>query len=214
MKQTDYQTLIERAQAGDRGATERLLEACRVRLKDIATAAFDERLGPEWDPSDAVQESLMEAHRDLPTFRGRQVEALYAWLRSILEHNLADRVKYLSRQKRQSEPRRSLEEADHHGLDLRHVIAADQSSVSARVMSQERQQHLARAIDELPEHQARVVRLRHLSGLSLDQIAKKVGRSRPAVAGLLVRATRALNNRLSSDHGGRSVGSASNNGSG
>jgi RNA polymerase sigma-70 factor (ECF subfamily) len=55
---------------------------------------------------------------------------------------------------------------------------------------------LQQAIDELPDHQREAVRLRHLQGWSLAQIAALLDRSEVAVAGLLKRGLRRLRDGL------------------
>ena len=42
------------------------------------------------DPSDLVQETFLEAHRDFPRFTGPTERELLAWLRRILARNLVD----------------------------------------------------------------------------------------------------------------------------
>ena len=197
MTHTDYRVLIERARSGEQEAVAQLLQVCRLRLKQMACGAMTDQFGPDWDRSDAVQETLLEAHRGLAEFRGREEEALFAWLRAMLNHNLVDRAKYHNRLKRKPDSRRSLEDHQQQGRSLPESLAADQSSISERMIRRERQQQLARALSELPEQQANVFCMRHLQGLSLDEIAKDTGRSRPAVAGLLIRATRQLHQQLS-----------------
>lgn len=192
MRQEDYQKLTAQARCGDTAAMERLLNACRQRLKEMVTDVLPQKLNGDWDPSDAVQESLLDAYRGLPAFRGQQPEALWAWLRTILEHNIADRLKYQQRLKRNGGPHCSLSQAERKGK----LLIADQSSVSSRVIRQERLQRLNRLIRRLPEPQALVFRLRHLHGLPLEEIAKQTGRTYPSIAGLLIRATRRMNQLL------------------
>lgn len=195
MRQTDYEHLIAQARSGDVAATERLLNECRQRLKDMVTDALAQQLSSDWDFSDAVQESLLEAHRGLPSFRGQQPEALWAWLRTILEHNIADRLKYQHRLKRNGGPHRSLNQAEQKG----ELLIADQSSVSSRAIRQERLQRLNRLINQLPKQQAHVFRLRHLLGLPLEEIALQTGRTHSSIAGLLIRATRQINQLIQKD---------------
>ncbi len=66
-------------------------------------------------------------------------------------------------------------------------LAADDSSPSAGLQRQEEAARLAGALETLPEAQREVVVLRHLHGWSLHDIARHLGRSRAAVAGLLHR---------------------------
>jgi RNA polymerase sigma-70 factor (ECF subfamily) len=55
---------------------------------------------------------------------------------------------------------------------------------------------LALAIATLPEAQQEAIRLRHLEGMSLAQIAQQMERSEEAVAGLIKRGLRGLRDRL------------------
>jgi len=63
------------------------------------------------DPSDLVQETLLEAHEKREQFRGSTPEELAAWLRQILKHNLVDALRARARAKRDIARERSLEAA-------------------------------------------------------------------------------------------------------
>jgi RNA polymerase sigma-70 factor (ECF subfamily) len=56
--------------------------------------------------------------------------------------------------------------------------------------------NLAHAIDELPEDQRVAVRMRHLDGLGIDQIAEKMDKTPAAIAGLIRRGLQSLRERL------------------
>ncbi len=66
-------------------------------------------------------------------------------------------------------------------------LAAEQSSPIEQAQRNEQVLHLAEALTALPEDQRLVVELRHLKGWSLADIARHLGRSPAAVAGLLHR---------------------------
>ena len=59
-------------------------------------------------------------------------------------------------------------------------------------MKGERAVRLAIMLGKLPEVQREAIRLRYLEGRTLQQIAKSIGRSEMAVAGLLKRGLRSL----------------------
>ena len=75
-------------------------------------------------------------------------------------------------------------------------LAAEGSSPSAGLRRQEEAARLAAALGELPPAQREAVVLRHLHGWSLHDIARHVGRSRAAVAGLLHRGLQQVRSEL------------------
>jgi RNA polymerase sigma-70 factor (ECF subfamily) len=75
-------------------------------------------------------------------------------------------------------------------------LAAEQSSPSQQVAYQEQQLRLAEALEALPEDQRSAVELHHLQGLSVAEVAERLGRTRTAVAGLIKRGVAGLRHRL------------------
>ena len=69
-------------------------------------------------------------------------------------------------------------------------------------MRGERAAKIARALQTLPEAQREAVRLRHLEGCSLAQIAERLGRTEAATAGLLKRGLAKLREKLKDERGG------------
>jgi RNA polymerase sigma-70 factor (ECF subfamily) len=59
----------------------------------LARLQIDNRLQGKFDPSDIVQQTLLEAVRALPQFRGQTEAELAGWLRAILGHVLAHEVR-------------------------------------------------------------------------------------------------------------------------
>ncbi|WP_166831169.1 sigma-70 family RNA polymerase sigma factor [Thalassoroseus pseudoceratinae] len=192
MQHANVAELIDRVRRGDEDAREQLFGLCRIQLKQWATTVFAGQLGPVWDLSDAVQESLAEANRDFAAYRGRNADELFAWLRQILSHTILDRQRHQSRQKRHGGSLQSLDFSHAFGTPLKDLVPDAGSSISHRMIRAEQTETLSHMIDHLPEDQATVVRLRHLQGLSVDEISQQMNRSAPSVAGLLIRAMRRL----------------------
>src|SRR5262245_66647009 len=87
------------------------LERHRDYLVLLARAQLDPRWQARVSPSDLVQQSLLEAHRDADQFGGTTDAELRAWLRRILTRNLANVARDLTRQRRNVHAEQSLEEA-------------------------------------------------------------------------------------------------------
>lgn len=64
--------------------------------------SWDRRLQDKLDPSDLVQQTLLQAHKGLAEFRGENDEALAAWLRQILANVLLAQQRHFGRDKRQA----------------------------------------------------------------------------------------------------------------
>jgi RNA polymerase sigma-70 factor (ECF subfamily) len=164
------------------------LDRFRDYLLLLARAQLDRRLRAKLDPSDVVQQSILEAHACAGQFRGTTSGELAAWLRQILARNLANAVRDLGRHKRDVRREQSLEQqVENSSARLAGLLAADQSSPSQKADQGEQLLRLAGALTALPEAQRAAVELRHLHGWSLADIAAQLDRTPAAVAGLLHR---------------------------
>lgn len=183
------ENLIVRARAGDQDALGRLLEDYRDYLRLLAQAGLGRQLRPRLDPSDLVQETLLEAQRDFQQFYGQSSGEVGAWLRQILARNLADQVKRHQSQKRdvaREEPLARLLDNSPQAL------AAPNSTPSAEAVRHEQADRLNLALAGLPPDYREVVTLRHLHGQAFETIAARMGRSPGAVRMLWVRALEQL----------------------
>lgn len=189
----DPRELLVEARAGNAAALGELMERYRPYLRLLAQRRVDGRLRARIDPSDIVQRTYLEAHRDLAKFRGDCEAEWRAWLRTILDHNALTMIEtHLVSQKRSARREQRIDDADDHGESFARQIESDQSSPSQRAMRGETAVELACALDALPEDQREAVRLRHLEGWPLVRIAEQLQRSEVAAAGLLKRGLRRL----------------------
>ena len=189
--------LLERVRRGDAEAMGVLMERYQPYLYLLAQRRLSPRIRTRVDPSDIVQQTLLEAQRDLVSFRGQAEEEFLAWLRRILQHNVQQSIeRHWEAKKRSVQQERSLSEPQEGGQELVDFVAAEQSSPSQRAMRGEAAVQLAWAIRTLPEDQQEAVRLRHLEGYSLKQLAETMGRSEMAVAGLIKRGLQNLRQQL------------------
>jgi RNA polymerase sigma-70 factor (ECF subfamily) len=173
------------------------LERYRAYLGLLARLQLDPRLQGKIDLSGVVQQTLLEAYQARPRFRAQVSGQQTAWLRRILANNLADEIRKLHTDKRDLGRERSLEAAlDESSARLEGWLAADQSSPSQQAERHEQAVRLAQALANLPEAQREALVLQHWHGWSLAEIARHLGRSHAAVAGLLKRGLQQLRAQL------------------
>jgi RNA polymerase sigma-70 factor (ECF subfamily) len=165
----------------------------RDYLRLLVRLQLSPRLRAKLDESDIVQQTLLRAHQNRDQFRGTTEAERLAWLRVILVNVLAAAVRRFATEARDLGRECSLEaELEHSAARLEHLLVADQSSPSERSARSEEVFRLVQALDRLPAEEREVVELHHLKGLSVADVAAFVGRSRPAVAGLLFRGLKRL----------------------
>jgi RNA polymerase sigma-70 factor (ECF subfamily) len=165
----------------------------RDYLRLLARAQIDPRLRAKLDASDLVQQTLLEAHRDLAHFRGSSRAEMAAWLRQVLARNLANAVRDLGRDKRDVGREESLERRlEESSVRLEAWLADAGLAPDDQASRNEMLLRLSSALAGLPAAQREAVELRHLHGWALNDIAVHLGRTAAAVAGLLHRGLSAL----------------------
>lgn len=147
---------------------------------------LEQRFRNQIDPSDVVQEALLHGHRDLHQICDTTDDKLAAWLRQILRHRFIDALRKL---KVRADLLLQFEQTS---IQLEGVLAGEQTSPSENAVRHEQLIRLAEALEQLDQPQQEAVRLRHLHGWSLRQIADHLGRSESAVAGLIHRGLKRL----------------------
>ncbi len=139
----------------------------------------------------------MEAHQAFPRFNGQTEGEWIAWLKQILKHNATDFVRRYGAAKR----RATLEIAISTGNDSTYFRAAPELSSGGESPSQvmvrrEQEIEISEALATLPEAYQEVIVLRNLQRLPFDEVAERMGRSRPATQMLWMRALKKLQAQL------------------
>lgn len=172
-----------------------LFGACRNYLHLIARAEIERSLRAKVDASDLVQQTLLEAYRDFGQFRGSTEAEWLAWLRRILARNAAEFVRhYRLTGKRQASREVPLQDCSGPGLQP----TAPGESPSQALLRKERELLVADALMQLSEDHREVIVLRNLQRLPFDEVARHMGRSRPAAQMLWMRALQKLQEALAS----------------
>jgi RNA polymerase sigma-70 factor (ECF subfamily) len=192
--------LIDRCRRGDPLAREQLFESYRPYLRLLAQGQLGRHLRAKCDPSDLVQQTLLEAHRDFATFQGAHAAELLAWLRRILAHNLFNEARRFAARQRDASREVSLEQLQHgleqSSLTLGRCLAANGPSPSSLAAADEAALRLAETLAQLPGDYQTVLVLRVLEGLSAEEVGLRMGRSAGAIRMLQMRGLTALRELL------------------
>jgi RNA polymerase sigma-70 factor (ECF subfamily) len=189
--------LLEQARAGDVEAFGELLALYRNYTRLLARTLLGTTLRLRLDPSDLVQETFLEAHRDFSRFAGSTERELLAWLRRILARNLADEARHQKAKLRDVRRQESLEVIlERSGARMQRALVASVSSPSAAASQREQAVLLADALAGLPPDYREVIILRNLERRRFDEVAAQMGRSAGAVRMLWTRALERLSGAL------------------
>jgi RNA polymerase sigma-70 factor (ECF subfamily) len=176
---------------GDQGSI-RLLALYRNYLLLLARIEVGGRLRRKIDPSDLVQETLIEAHQNFARFEGTTEGQFLAWLRRILAGKAANTVRHYIgtrgrdiRHELDNDVSRSLDQSTDR---LQQLAAPSGISPARQVMRREQSVVVANALQGLPEDYREVLLLRHWEDLTFPEIARRMERSVDSVEKLWMRA--------------------------
>lgn len=159
------QKLVEDFQNGDESAFVVLVERYKHRLFRIALSV----VRSHDDAEDVLQDALVKVYHGLNSFRS--ASKVYTWLYRIVMNKAIDYVR-----KRPHVAFEPQEEMLYELPDQRHDKQPDHAA-----LSNELNDAIFAAIDDLPEKQRRVILLREVEDLSYGEIADIVGCSEGTV---------------------------------
>jgi RNA polymerase sigma-70 factor (ECF subfamily) len=173
------------------------LDRYRNYLRLLARLQLNPRLQAKIDPSDVVQQTLLQAYQARDQLRGTTAGELAAWLRQILAHTLANLMRDFARARRDVKLEQSLEGSiEQSSARLEAWLVAEQPGPDVQAQHNEQVLRLAEALAELPEPQHEALVLHYWQGWTVVEIAEHFKVSRPAVAGWLRRGLQQLRRRL------------------
>jgi RNA polymerase sigma-70 factor (ECF subfamily) len=188
----DTADLLERAARGDVLARQVLLSRHRERLRRAVVCRLDRRLAMRVDPSDVVQDALLEASQNLDAYLRDRPIPLYPWLRRFACERVSKLHRYHLGTQRRSvarEQRLAFPMPAESGDQLAEHLFARGTSPSLHLMRAELREHLLDALAKLSGPDQEVLCLRHLEQMDTHEIAATLGISEGAVR---VRHLRAL----------------------
>jgi RNA polymerase sigma-70 factor (ECF subfamily) len=172
--QPDTEELLRQADRGDAAAREGLLARHRDRLRKMVAWRLDRRLAARVDPSDVVQEVLVEASRKLDRYLRERPLPFFPWLRLLAGEHLAA----LHRRHVRARGRSILREEpglfdlpDESAAELAARLVDSSTGPTQRVLREELRRRVRQALERLSERDREILVLRNLEQLSVADTA-------------------------------------------
>lgn len=182
---------IVEGRQGSQAALNQLFGVCLAYLRRAAREDLGAALRSRLDAADVVQETLIEAYRDFPQFHGQTEKDLLAWLRQILQNNLAsERRRHIATAMRSI--RREVYLSATTLDQLASAPCSESESPSRLAQTQEHADTIKHALRQLPEHYRQVLILRNWEELTFSQIGTRLCCSAEAARKLWGRAAKEL----------------------
>ncbi len=175
------------------------LESFRDYLRVLAKLSLDDRLRAKLDPSDIVQQTMLEAYRAISHYNGSTDAELAGWLRAILARNIADQLKYFTRAKRNIRIEQSLERSIELSSYRMEIWQDARKRSDKSIMNSDEVILLADALARLPQDQRIAVEQYYLAEMPAYEVSNRLGRSEASIAGLLRRGLKRLRELMRED---------------
>lgn len=201
---SDTEALIQLAHGGDSAARAALLARHRERLRQMVAVRMDRRLQTRVDPSDVVQDALVDACLKLPRYLEDRPLPFYPWLRQIAWERLVKlhrRHLWADRRSVAREEGQYLPLPDESAVQLAERLAGPDTTPSGRAVREELRARVQAGLARLSASDRELLAMRHLEQLAMAEIAAVLGITEGAVK---VRHLRALQ-RLHGVLGGGAV---------
>ena len=180
MRVSEDVKLVERLLAKERAAFDEFFTTYFPRLVRFCSR----RVGAQDAVEDIVQETMVKALRNLPSYRGEAL--LFSWMCVICRNEISDWYKKFGRTEQLSVP---LDDNEEILAVLESLGVQTSTEMSDRVAISDLVQL---TLDYLPPKYGRVLELKYVHGYSVGEIAKDMGTGQLAVQSMLARARKAF----------------------
>ena len=179
------QELVQRVQAGDKNAFDVLIIKYQQRIINVITGFVHDPV----EAQDVAQEAFVKAYRAIPNFRGDS--AFYTWLYRIAINTSKNHLAARARRPPTS---------DVDAADATNVYDAPElkefETPESNLVSDELEQAIHQAIDELQEDTATAIKLREFEGMSYEEISEAMECPIGTVRSRIFRAREAIELRI------------------
>ena len=174
MHEGQIEELVRLALDDDLEAADQLFQACRPRLKRMIVTRMDKRIAGRVDPSDVVQETLLEASKRLADYANQRSIPFYPWLRQVALNRLTNlHRRHVLAQKRSvlHEQQLRTELSDQSVAKMADVLAVTVDAPSAPMQKEEALRSLREALHELSDQDREVLMLIYLEEMTTTEAA-------------------------------------------
>lgn len=173
----------------------------RERLRRMVEMRLDQRAAGRVDPSDVLQETFLDASRQLESYLANPVLPPFLWLRFLTGQRLMTTHRHhLGAQMRDAKLEVPLEGAERplvHSESLSRHLAGRLTTPSRAVARLELQARLQAVLDRMEPLDREILALRHFEELSNNEVAQELGISKAAASNRYMRALMRLGKLLS-----------------
>lgn len=192
----DRTDLVGQAVAGRPLALDRLLLDHYPRLAARVDQKLPDDLRAVVAPEDIIQETFTDAFRGIGGFRPEGQDAFYRWLTAIADNRVTDAVR-AARAAKRGGGRQRAEGPDRSSIAaLIDLLAVNEWTPSRSAGGHEAGAAVQVALAGLKPEYREALHMRFLEGLSVAEVAGRLGKTEPAVHKLCSRGLQALRESL------------------
>jgi RNA polymerase sigma-70 factor (ECF subfamily) len=187
---------VARLKQGGESALAELFGKQRARLRRMVDVRLDQRVAGRVDPSDVLQETFLDASRQLEGYLAELPMPPFLWLRFLTGQRLmATHRRHLGAQKRdakQEVPLYGLARPEVRSASLSVCLAGRLTSPSRAAARLELQARLEELLEGLEPLDREILSLRHFEELSNNEAAVELGITKAAASKRYIRALERL----------------------
>ena len=170
--------LLDRAAHDDGTAVGELMALHRFRIRKMLAIRMHPNLSSRVDPSDVVQEALIEASRQLPQYLEHRRIGFYPWLRDVALNCLIQQHRrhvLAAKRSTKREQRQSIGLSNESCMDLAGRLIYSGTSPSGQAQRSEDRHRVTRALEQLADEERELLVMKYLEELTAAEICEVLG---------------------------------------
>jgi RNA polymerase sigma-70 factor (subfamily 1) len=195
---TNEEDLIALIRTGDENALALLLQEHREQLLNVIERKMSDRLRRKVDPEDVLQDAMTHCIKAFGDVDPATIDPI-AWIHQVCERRLIDAHRHhFGAQKRDAHREVALQggRSTETSPALIDMLINSFTTPSQAFVRGQREQKLLEAMQQLPEEQSRMLRMRYVEELPTKQIAERMNKTDGAIRVTLTRSIKRLEQLL------------------